>query len=75
MDDRRPCGGYPETFSYTQIFNLLSNPAVIAPAGQSAEGLPIGVQIAGRHFEDALIVEIARRLGEALGEWRRPPGF
>jgi Asp-tRNA(Asn)/Glu-tRNA(Gln) amidotransferase A subunit family amidase len=67
--------GYPETFSYTQIFNLLSNPAVIAPVGRSAEGLPIGVQIVGRHFEDALIVEIARRLGEALGEWRRPPGF
>jgi amidase len=64
---------YPRVFSYCQIFNLLSNPSVIVPAGQSPEGLPIGVQIVGRHFEDPWILGIARRLGSALGEWRRPP--
>jgi Asp-tRNA(Asn)/Glu-tRNA(Gln) amidotransferase A subunit family amidase len=64
---------YPRIFSYCQIFNLLSNPSVVVPVGRSPEGLPIGVQIVGRHFEDAWILAIARRLGAALGEWRRPP--
>jgi hypothetical protein len=31
------------------------------------------VQIVGRHFEDPWILAIARRLGEALGEWQGPP--
>jgi Asp-tRNA(Asn)/Glu-tRNA(Gln) amidotransferase A subunit family amidase len=64
---------YPRIFSYSQIFNLLSNPSVVVPVGRSPEGLPIGVQIVGRHFEDAWILAIARRLSAALGEWRRPP--
>jgi Asp-tRNA(Asn)/Glu-tRNA(Gln) amidotransferase A subunit family amidase len=64
---------YPRVFSYCQIFNLLSNPSVVVPVGRSPEGLPIGVQIVGRHFEDPLILGIARRLGAALGEWQRPP--
>jgi Asp-tRNA(Asn)/Glu-tRNA(Gln) amidotransferase A subunit family amidase len=64
---------YPRIFSYCQVFNLLSNPSVIVPAGRSPEGLPIGVQIVGRHFEDSLILGIARRLEAALGTWRRPP--
>jgi Asp-tRNA(Asn)/Glu-tRNA(Gln) amidotransferase A subunit family amidase len=64
---------YPRIFSYSQIFNLLSNPSVVVPVGRSPEGLPIGVQLVGRHFEDPWILAIARRLGAALGEWRRPP--
>jgi Asp-tRNA(Asn)/Glu-tRNA(Gln) amidotransferase A subunit family amidase len=64
---------YPRIFSYCQIFNLLSNPSVIVPVGQSPEGLPIGVQLVGRHFEDPWILAIAQRLGTALGKWRRPP--
>ncbi len=64
---------YPRIFSYCQIFNLLSNPSVIVPVGQSPEGLPIGVQIVGRHFEDPWILGISRRIEATLGEWRRPP--
>ena len=66
---------YPKAFSYYQAFNLLGNPAVVMPAGQSAEGLPIGVQIVGRPFEDHVILALARLFEEARGEWRPPPSL
>ena len=57
---------YPRTYAYSQVFNLTSQPALSAPVGKSPEGLPIGVQIVGRHFEDAWVVAVARRLEKAL---------
>jgi len=39
---------YLDSFSYSQCFNLLGNPAAVVPMGVSPEGMPIGVQIVGR---------------------------
>jgi Asp-tRNA(Asn)/Glu-tRNA(Gln) amidotransferase A subunit family amidase len=39
--------------------NICGNPAVSIPVG-SFEGLPIGMQIIGRHHEDALLLDLAR---------------
>ncbi len=64
---------YPQAFVYCQIFNLLGNPAVVVPAGRSREGLPIGVQIVGRPYEEMLILAVARKLEEAVGPWQAPP--
>lgn len=47
------------TPSYTNIFNLTGLPAISAPCGFSASGLPIGLQIAGRAFEDATVLRLA----------------
>ena len=49
------------------VVNLLGLPALALPAGRSAEGLPVGVQLIGRAFEDELVFEVGRRLEEALG--------
>ena len=35
----------------------------------SSDGLPIGVQLMGRPYEDELLLEIAVRLEEARGPW------
>jgi amidase len=35
----------------------------------SSEGLPIGVQLVGRPYEDELLLELAIRLEEARGVW------
>src|SRR5205823_6653517 len=43
---------YLDAMSYTQWFNVLGNPAAVVPVGRSAEGLPIGVQIVGRPWEE-----------------------
>ncbi|MCA0042624.1 amidase [Celeribacter litoreus] len=44
--------------------NLSGQPAASVPAGTSASGLPIGLQIVGRHLADALVVSVAAAFGE-----------
>ena len=39
--------------------NLTGQPAASVPAGQSSNGLPIGLQIVGRHLADALVISVA----------------
>ncbi|MCU1263872.1 MAG: hypothetical protein JWM21_190 [Acidobacteria bacterium] len=54
-------------FSYSQAFNVFDLPAVSVPAGRSAEGLPIGVQIVGRPGREETILAAAQVIEEALG--------
>jgi Asp-tRNA(Asn)/Glu-tRNA(Gln) amidotransferase A subunit family amidase len=51
---------FVDTFAYTQWFNLLGCPAAAVPVAQSKDGLPIGVQIAGRPFKDELVLAVAK---------------
>jgi Asp-tRNA(Asn)/Glu-tRNA(Gln) amidotransferase A subunit family amidase len=64
---------YLKAMSYSQWFNLLGNPAAVVPVGQSPEGLPIGVQIVGRPWEDEAVLAIAASIESACGGFRRPP--
>ena len=57
------------------IFNLFGFPAISIPLGISSEGMPIGVQLAGRPYQEELLLEIAVRLEEARGPMPGPPGF
>jgi Asp-tRNA(Asn)/Glu-tRNA(Gln) amidotransferase A subunit family amidase len=57
---------------HTQWFNLLAAPAAVIPVGRSAEGLPIGVQIVARPFEDETALGVASILDAAFG-YRPPP--
>jgi aspartyl-tRNA(Asn)/glutamyl-tRNA(Gln) amidotransferase subunit A len=54
-------------------FNYSGQPAVSVPAGWTATGLPVGLQIVGRRREDALVLRAAAAF-EALRPWaaRRP---
>ncbi len=45
----------------TRPFNVLGGPAISVPCGISREGLPIGLQIAGRPGEDATVLAVAAR--------------
>jgi Asp-tRNA(Asn)/Glu-tRNA(Gln) amidotransferase A subunit family amidase len=64
---------YLKAMSYSQWFNLLGNPAASVPVGKSPEGLPIGVQIVGRPWEDEAVLEVASKIEEACGGFRAPP--
>jgi Asp-tRNA(Asn)/Glu-tRNA(Gln) amidotransferase A subunit family amidase len=64
---------YLDAWSYTEWFNLLGNPAVTVPVGQSTEGLPIGVQLAAKPWQEELLLSIAQELESQLGEWKAPP--
>jgi aspartyl-tRNA(Asn)/glutamyl-tRNA(Gln) amidotransferase subunit A len=54
-------------YPYTLPFNLSGNPAVTMPCGFGADGLPIGLQLIGRHLGDAHLLRAA-----ALFEQARP---
>lgn len=64
---------YLDAWSYTEWFNLLGNPTAVVPVSQSAEGLPIGVQIVGRPWEEEQVLSVAAALEAGCGEWKAPP--
>ncbi len=53
---------YLDAWSYSEWFNLTGNPAVSVPVGRSSEGLPIGVQVVGRPWEEEVALAVAARL-------------
>ena len=64
---------YLDAWSYCEWFNLLGFPAAVVPMGFSSEGLPIGVQIVGRPWEEELVLAVAAKLEDARGPWQPPP--
>ena len=55
----------------TYPFNMLGQlPALAVPSGVSASGVPTGVQIVGRPFDDASVFRVAQGL-----ERNRPWGY
>ena len=76
--DARPAGHTPmdaqamlgwSPFSYP--FNLTQQPAITVPCGLTSDGLPIGLQIVGPMFGDALVLRAARAF-ESACPVRRP---
>jgi len=63
---------YLDAWSYTEWFNLLGTPAVSIPFGRSNEGLPIGVQIVARPWEEELVLAVAAELEAQRGPWQPP---
>ena len=59
---------------YTRPFNLNGFPAMSIPCGFSEEGLPTGLQLAGRPFDEETVLKTAHAYEQAM-EWhkRRPP--
>jgi aspartyl-tRNA(Asn)/glutamyl-tRNA(Gln) amidotransferase subunit A len=59
---------------YTMAYNLTGLPAISVPAGFTPSGLPVGLQIVGRPFDEASVLAIAHRYQRAT-PWaqRRPP--
>ncbi len=66
---------YLDAWSYCEWFNLLGFPAAVVPLGHSDEGLPIGVQIVGRPWEEEVVLAIAAKLEKERGPWQAPPAL
>lgn len=52
---------------------LMSNPAISVPAGFTPAGLPVGLQIVGRHRDDWSVLQLAHAFEEATQHGRRRP--
>jgi amidase len=48
-------------------------PAISVPCGFTDDGLPVGVQIVGRHQDEWGVLQIAHAFEEATGFWKRRP--
>jgi aspartyl-tRNA(Asn)/glutamyl-tRNA(Gln) amidotransferase subunit A len=48
--------------------NVLGLPAISIPCGRDRRGLPVGLQIVGRPFDEALILRVAAALEDATGK-------
>lgn len=60
---------------FTYPFNLTGNPAASVPCGWTADGLPLGLQIVGRRFADALVLQASAAFEQARPWAQRRPGL
>lgn len=66
---------YGMVSAYCTLFNYTGHPAVVLPAQLDGDGLPIGVQIVGKRWDESRLLAIAKALTQVTGEFRRPPGY
>jgi amidase len=62
-----------DTIPFTALFNITGQPAMSVPLCWNSAGLPIGVQLAGRFGEDALLLRLAGQLEQARPWFHRVP--
>jgi Asp-tRNA(Asn)/Glu-tRNA(Gln) amidotransferase A subunit family amidase len=63
---------YLDAWSYTEWFNLLGMPAASVPITRSTQGLPIGVQIVARPWQEELVLSVASELERVRGTFSHP---
>lgn len=66
---------YTMLAAHTVVFNYTGHPAIVLPCERGQDGLPIGVQLVGRRWDDARLLAIAQALAELTGGFQRPPGY
>src|SRR5207237_3618585 len=67
-------GSYIDWMRSCYFITMTTLPAISVPAGFTPEGLPVGLQIVGRHREDFSVLQLAHAFEQetAIGA-RRPP--
>lgn len=62
--------------SFTRMFNITGQPSISAPCGFTPSGLPVGLMLSGRPFDDVGVLQLAYAY-EQVDHWDRklPPGF
>ena len=59
---------------HTTLFNYTGHPAIVLPYAHDGQGLPIGVQLVGKRWDETRLLAIAQALVTVTGSFRRPPG-
>ena len=58
---------------FTSPFNLTGLPALSIPCGFTKTGLPVGLQIISRYWNEAMILQAGNAFEQAAGWWRHHP--
>ena len=61
--------------SITTVFDVTGGPAIMVPSGLSKSGLPLGMQIAGRPFDDATVLRTAYAYEQATAWHKQHPAL
>jgi amidase len=57
------------------IFNFTGHPVVVVPIGLSSDGLPIGIQIAGKRWGEMELLAAAEQIATVTDGYQRPPSY
>jgi amidase len=60
---------------FTIIYNACGNPALVVPAGKTANGLPIGIQIAAPHYAEAELIHFGKLIEQLGVVCTKPAGY
>ena len=66
---------YADQFAWVQAVGAAYLPAVVAPAGIGADGLPVGIQIVGPYLRDRVTIAFAEALAGLIGGFTPPPAY
>jgi amidase len=61
--------------AYGTLFNYTGHPAIVLPYRIDGDGLPIGLQIAGRRWDDSRLLGVAKALSPLMGGFQRSTGL
>ena len=57
------------------LFNYTGHPAIVLPYKLDRDGLPIGIQMVGKRWDESRLLAMAKALSEVTGAFQRPPGY
>jgi amidase len=69
--DGQPMATYIDWMRTCWYVSLMANPAISVPAGFTPAGLPVGLQIVGRHRDEWSLLQIAHAFEQVTGHGRR----
>jgi amidase len=57
------------------LFNYTGHPAVVLPYKLDRDGLPLGIQLVGKRWDEARLLAMAKAISEVTGPFQRPLGY
>jgi amidase len=61
--------------AHSTVFNYTGHPAVVLPHKLDRDGMPIGLQLVGKRWNDSRLLAVAKALSPVTGGFRRPPNY
>jgi amidase len=73
--DGQPLSMLLANLLHSVIFNVTGHPAVTVPIGTTSQGLPVGVQVIGRRWQEMTLLNTAEQIATCTPGYQCPPGF